>query len=113
MSNANAPLPVAQLRLNVPITSPQAWTILVGNTSIPAIGANQNRRGIIFANPGSVNIYVVPSNLAAVIGQGILVLPGAQVELLGNPSRNINYNCAWNAIAATGSNNPLTIMDLL
>lgn len=113
MTAFNAPLPTAQLRMNVPIASPVGSTVLVGTASVAAIAANISRRGIIFINPGTVNLYVCPSNQTAVIGQGVLILPGGQQTFLGDPSANVAFNSGWNAIAATGASNPLTILELL
>jgi|SRR5882672_366036 len=110
----NAPLPVAQLRLDVPITSPVGSLVLVGNSGqTTAIGPNQNRRGIIFINPGTIRITLVPANQTAVAGQGVIVLPNAQVAFYNNPDSNVQFNCGWNAIADTGSNNPLQILELV
>ena len=109
----NAPLPTAQLRLNVPITSPVASVVSVGAASVAVIGANQNRRGIVFVNPTTnITFYVVPSNLTAVAGQGVIVLPGGQVPFISDPNTNISYNCGWNGIASGGTGS-LTVLELL
>lgn len=114
MTNANAPLPTAQLRFNVPIVSPIGTLALVNSSGQSnVIGPNASRRGIIFINSGTVTITVVPANQTAVAGQGVLVLPGGQVPFISDPSTNVAFNCGWNAIAATGSNNPLEILELL
>lgn len=114
MAAFNAPLPLAQLNLNVPLTSPVGSLALVGSSpQVAAIGSNQNRRGIIFINPGTVRITLVPSNQNAVAGQGVVVLPNAQVAFYSNPESNVQFNCGWNAIADTGSNNPLQILELV
>ena len=116
MANANAPLPTAQLRLNVPIVSPIGTLVLVNSSSqVTAIGPNQNRRGVIFVNPvtNTAKITLVPSNQNAVSGQGVVILPGAQEPFIADPSKNIAYNCGWNAICDTGSNVPLEVLELL
>jgi hypothetical protein len=110
---ANEPPPLNQQGYGVPVVSPSGTTVLVGGASVPAIGANITRRGITFINPnlnGPI-IRVCPSNQAAVIGQGVPVLPGGQVSFLGNDL--IRYSSGWNTIADTGSNNPLTILEML
>lgn len=106
--------PTARMNQNIPIVSPVGSTVLVGTASVPAIGFNQNRRGLIFINPSStVTLYVCPANQAAVAGQGTPILPGGQQTFLGNADLNIAFNCGWNAIASGGSNNPLTVLELV
>lgn len=98
------------------IVSPVGTTVLTNNgASVPAIGTNPNRRGIWFSNPNSDGtvIYVCPANQAAVIGQGIPVFPGGLVTLNGDPAANINFTAGWNAIASTGSNKPLTVLEFV
>lgn len=111
--NANGIQPTIQQNLNVQIASPNGTTVLVGTASIAAIGPNPNRRGLRFYNPSAVVMYICPANIAAVIGQGIPILAGGgPVDMIGD-GELINYNSGWNVIAATGSNNPLTILELL
>lgn len=97
------------------ITSPVGTTVLLSTASATAIGANPNRRGIAFANPNNDGtiIYVCPANQTAVIGQGTPILPGSVVRFEGKPDANINFNCGWNAIASTGSNKPLTVLEFI
>lgn len=108
-----APEPVASLNYSVPISSPSGTQVsTLGTASSAIIGANQNRRGIIFQNPGSVIAGVCPANLAAVIGAGSwTVLPGQERRILAKGRTRVN--CGWNGIAATGANNKLTILELL
>jgi hypothetical protein len=116
MSTANGIQPTIQQNLTVQIVSPNGSFAAVPSASqVLAIAPNAARRGVVFINPSSqVTIYVVPSNQIAVQGQGIPILPQGQVEFIGDPRRNINYNCGWNAIASgSGSNNPLEILELL
>lgn len=116
MPNANAPLPTAQLRLNVPITSPNGSLVLVNSSSqVTAIGPNANRRGVIFVNPttNTAKITVVPANQTAVSGQGVVIAPGTQESFISDPNTNVAYNCGWNAICDTGSNVPLQILELV
>lgn len=95
------------------VTSPNGTTVLVGTASITAIGPSQSRRGVRFFNPSAVIMYVCPANIPAVIGQGIPIFPGGgPVDMIGD-GELINYNSGWNVISASGSNNPLTILELL
>lgn len=113
-SNFNAPLPTAQLRLNVPVVSPNGTSVVVGTSSVAAIGYNQNRRGIIFINPSAtVTLYVCPANQVAVAGQGVPILPQGQQTFISDPNTNVSFNCGWNAIAQSGGSNSLTVLELL
>lgn len=108
-----APLPTIRQSYDIQIVSPNGSTVLVGTSSTAAIGTNANRRGLRFYNPGTVELYICPANQAAVAGQGIPILPGGgPVDMIGD-GELLNYNSGWNAIAASGSNNPLTILELL
>lgn len=103
--------PMISQNLLAAIVSPVGSTVLVATASIAAIAANPVRRGIIFANAGSVILYVCPSNIAAVIGQGIPIAAAAIVSFIGTD--HASYTCGWNVIAASGSGNPLAILELL
>ena len=98
---------------DVPITSPNGSSVLVSGASIQAIGANIVRRGVIFINSNlnGPTLRVVPGNQTAVAGQGVPVLPGSQVAFINDGLAQ--YNCAWNTIADSGSDNPLQILELL
>jgi hypothetical protein len=110
---ANEPPPLNQQGYGIPIVSPNGTTVLVSGASILAIGPNITRRGVTFINPNLAGpiIRVCPANQTAVAGQGVPVLPGGQVSFLG--SDLIRYSAGWNTIADSGSNNPLTILELL
>lgn len=113
MASANGILPTIQQNLQVQITSPVGALALLGTSSAQVIGANPARRGIVFINPTTTRTYtLVPANQTAVAGQGVVVLPQAQVSFIGD-GKLINYNCGWNGIADGGSNNPLEILELL
>lgn len=113
MSNANGVLPTIQQNLSVQIASPQGSTALLTTASVQVIGANAARRGLLFFNPSDVIIYICPANQTAVIGQGIPIVPGGgPVQMIGD-GKLINYNSAWNGIAASGADKSLTILELL
>lgn len=110
----NPPMPLAQLNQGSGITSPLGTGVLLGTASATAIGANPQRRGITFHNPGTINLAVCPANLAAVVGAGgIILLPGQTKTFMARPKSRIRVNCGWNAIAASSSNNPLTVLEHL
>lgn len=98
---------------SVPLNSPNGTNVLVSNASILVIGPSISRRGVVFINPNlnGPTIRVVPSNQTAVAGQGVPVLPGGQVPFINDGLAQ--YTCGWNAIADSGSNNPLQILELL
>ena len=108
------PQPLASLSQGSSISSPLGIGILLGAASAPVIGANPVRRGITFHNPGSVNVAVCPSNLSASIGAGsIIIVPGGTKTFMAKPKSRIRVNCGWNGAAASGSNNPLTVLEHL
>ena len=110
---ANGIQPTSRQNLQVQLASPQGSSALLGTASSQVIGANPARRGLRFFNPGTVKLFICPANIPAVIGQGIPILPGAgPLDMIGD-GKLINYNSAWNGIAAAGNNNPLTILELL
>jgi hypothetical protein len=91
--------------------------INTGNTQIAP--ANPFRQSITFHNPGTVNLFVsmvaqlsqagvqsvlAPSNAAP--GGAFVVLPGATLTLVGG-----EIQLAWQAFAASGTTNPITVMD--
>lgn len=105
--------PTIQQSYQIGLTSPVGSTVLVGTASTAVIGPSASRRGLMFFNPGTVVLYICPANQAAVIGQGIPIFPGGgPLDMLGD-GKLIAYNSGWNAIAASGSNNPLTILELI
>lgn len=110
--SANGIQPTIQQNLNVQIASPQGSSVLVSGASIPAIGANAARRGVIFINGSAVDtLYLVPANQAAVVGQGIPILPQGSRDFVGD-GKLINFNTGWNVISS-GVNTPLEILEML
>jgi hypothetical protein len=115
-TNSSVPPPEMLTSLNqgTAITSPNGSGALVGTVSIAAIGANAQRRGITFQNPGAVPLAVCPANLVAVYGAGgIILLPGQSKTFMARPRSRIRVNCGWNVIAQSGSGNPLTMLEHL
>lgn len=107
--NANGPLPQSTLNMEVPIVSPLASGVTVSAASVTAIGSNIVRRGISFFNGSDAVMGVAPSNLAASIGAGsLIVLPGQTRQVFAKG--NLKVNCGWNAFAQ-GSNKPLTVLE--
>lgn len=110
--SANGILPTIQQNLSVQIASPNGSLVLVSGSSIPAIGSNASRRGVVFINCSATDtLYLVPSNQTAVLGRGIPILPLAQVQFIGDGVL-INYNTGWNVISS-GVNTPLEILELV
>ena len=104
--------PTMRVQQQIPVASPvgsQISTLTTGSQLI--LGADPNRNGVIFQNPGTIEAAVCPSNLAASIGAGsIIILPGAEKRIIG--SDLVKVNCAWNGISQSGSNNALTSLGL-
>lgn len=113
-SSVPAPNPLASLNQGTAISSPNASGVLLTTASATAIAANAQRRGITFHNPGTVGVAVCPANLTAVYGAGgVIVLPGQSKTFMARPASRIRVNCGWNAIAQSGSNQPLSILEHL
>lgn len=108
-----APNPVSAMDYQVQITSPTGTPVAnLGTSSVPIIGANQNRRGILFQNPGTVAVAVCPANIPATFGAGgWTILPGQERRLIAKG--RVRVNCGFNGIAEAGSNNALTILEFL
>jgi hypothetical protein len=86
----------------------------LSTTAIQAVGANAARLNLTFHNPGTVAAYVYP-NIGATgmpltpstsaLGGAFTIFPGAFLTVVDGT------NGAWSAFSASGSNNPLTVMD--
>ena len=79
--------------------------------------ANVNRTGITFHNPGTIAAYIAPA-LAQTSGASVALTPAVGsiggCFLLGPGGMlTINGECsgAWQAFSASGSGNPLTVME--
>lgn len=91
-------------------TSPKATIITtLGTASFTAIAASTTRRAIEFinSNPSGPNMWVVSANVAAATNQGIYIPPGGFRRI----PHSLAANAGFNAIAATGSSNTLTIVE--
>lgn len=104
--------PTIRQQQKVPVTSPVAELLAtLGTGSETLLDPDPNRHGVIFHNPGTVNVAVCPDNVAAVVGAGsIVILPGDRKQIIGND--RVRINCGWNAIAASGSTNRITALSL-
>lgn len=86
----------------------------LATSAIQVIGPNQYRAALSFHNPGTVAIYVAPllnaqgqsftPSLGA-LGGTFIIYPGSTLSLQGETQY------AWQAFAASSSNNPLTVME--
>jgi hypothetical protein len=90
----------------------------IGTSPVAVIGGNPSRNSITFHAPGSVDMYVFPTLVLsggasvaltpslASLGGGFHIFAGADRTISGPPATQ-----AWQALAASGSNQPLTIME--
>lgn len=90
----------------------------IGTTVGSIIGANPSRKQITFHNPGTVDVIVFPTIVLtatpspfaptlSALGGGFRIFANGGSLTVPGPSA-----CqAWQALAAGGSNNPLTIME--
>lgn len=89
-------------------------------TTTPAqvAAANPSRQSITFHNPGTVDIFIAPAFIQT-SGSDVAFSPttsayGGCFRVYANGgSLTITGECqkAWNAFAASGSTNPLTVME--
>lgn len=86
----------------------------LGTTALQVIGPNPQRASLTFANPGTVMVYVAPLINAvggsftitlSALGGSFPILAGGMLTLQGEIS------LGWQALAASGSNNPLTVSE--
>jgi hypothetical protein len=86
----------------------------LGTSPIQVVAGNPARQTITFCNPGTIVIYVAPlitltgatltPSLAA-LGGCFPVFPGGLLIITGE------CQVGWQALAASASNNPLTVME--
>lgn len=86
----------------------------LGTTMVQVIGGNPSRAAITFHNPGLNTLYVAPTLNA----QGNAFTPtlaslGGTFEIVAGGLLTITGECQmpWQALVATGSNQPLTVME--
>lgn len=86
----------------------------LGTSAITVIGPNQYRAALSFHNPGTVIVYVAPllnaqgiafTPTLSALGGCWQIGPGSTLSLVGETQYG------WQAFAATGSSNPLTVME--
>ena len=98
-------------------TSPVATGINTLSTTIMVVIASSViRHGIVFHNPGTVNAYVFPTAIAtapttALVGGSFIIDPGGTVTFAAMGFANVN--AGWSGFSASGSGNPLTILEFL
>lgn len=88
--------------------------VIPATAAVQAIAGNPQRVRITFHNPGTVNVYVAPTitatggalnpTLSALAGT-FIIFPGGLLAIEGE------CQTAWQAFAASGTNNPLTVME--
>lgn len=81
--------------------------------------ANPSRTQIVFHNPGTVDVFVAPATVINALGSAVALVPttlllGGCFRIFANGGAlTIAGECqtAWQAFAASGAGNPLTVMD--
>lgn len=87
----------------------------LGTAAIQVVAANPSRRSLVFHNPGTIDVYVAPAT--DLNGQAIALalgaLGGGFLVYANGGTLQVEGECqtAWKAMSASGSNNPLTVMD--
>ena len=80
---------------------PIARLVDITGATTQVLDANTNRNGIIFFNSTTTTtFYIVPGNIQAAVGQGIVVLPQFDYRLM---EPLYGYGTTWNAIGAGGT----------
>ncbi len=98
------------------ISSPLAWPMALGTSSVQVVAANPARTALLLTNTSTIdNVYICPAidgngNPLAAGGAGSLLLTPGQWIFLGSDSRS---SAAWNAAAASGSNVPFAAWEFL
>lgn len=86
----------------------------LGTTMAQVVGGNPARVSITFHNPGTISVYVAPTvnaqgapftPMGGALGGAFLILSGGLLTLTGE------VQTPWQAMAASGSNQPLTITE--
>jgi hypothetical protein len=86
----------------------------LATSSTVLIGANPHRQFIKFANPGTVTVFVAPERdgngnpltpSTMALGGTFPVVSGAVLTIYGE------CQLSWSGLAASGLNNPLTVME--
>jgi hypothetical protein len=86
----------------------------VGTGVAQVVAQNAQRQTLTFANPGTVTVYVGPTKDAngntitptlAALGGTFPVFAGGLLVIAGECQQ------AWQALAASGASNPLTVME--
>lgn len=97
-----------------------AFNTVTNANNIPVAPANTQRTSLTFHNPGSNDIFVSPvAALSLATGASVGLTPtlaalGGSFRVFGNGgSLTVTGECqqAWQALAAAGTTNPLTVMD--
>lgn len=90
----------------------------IGTTAVQVAVANPSRQSIIFHNPGTQDIFVAPSlqfngTTSSTLIPTTSALGGTFRVYANGGTLQITGECqgAWQALAASGSTNPLTVMD--
>ena len=98
--------PLADLSYDIPVLGP----IGVGIASVvpvwqQVLAADLTRRGVVFHNPGNVDVLVAPANLAsqpATDAGALRIYPGNDLVLLTD-DEHTNVNAAWQAWVDAGT----------
>lgn len=84
-------------------------------TASTVAAANPNRRKIVFHNPGTIDCYIAPAIDAngAALTLALGNLGGSFLVFANGGTLTVEGECqgAWQGISASGSDNPLTVMD--
>lgn len=91
----------------------------ISTAAQPVVLANPQRQKITFHNPGTVDLYIAPALALNAAGQNVAFTPalgslgGCFLVFANGGTLVVEGECqgAWQALSASGTTNPLTVMD--
>lgn len=87
-------------------------------TPVQVAPANPSRTQITFSNPGTIDAFIAPATSMNSSGQAVTLTPsttalGGCLRVFAGGTLTVIGECqtAWQAFSATGTGNPLTVLD--
>lgn len=106
--------PLASLVYDVPVLGPIGIGFAtIGATWQQVLGFDATRRGVIFHNPGTVDLLVAPANLSSqpANGAGAIRIYAQSEAVILAENEHDNVNSAWMAWSDGGTNQPISILN--
>lgn len=86
----------------------------LSTTASVLIASSTTRHGLVFHNPGTISAYVYPTLTSAApttssVGGSFIIYAGGTLAFPSSMFPNVN--CGWSGFSASGSSQPLTIVE--